>query len=432
MNILVVWPTRDRPLKFQKTFAGWRDSCWHRWDVRFLVSIDSDDESMNSIWESAGGRFNVAVARGRPEGKIAAINRDLEFCPGWDMLVLASDDMIDKGLRKDEGYWHDIVRKDMETYFPDTDGCLWYSDGSVVTDKVCTLVVMGRKYYERFGYIYHPDYKELWCDNEYTEVAKKLDRIEKIDRVLFRHVHPLNNLAPMSEMDETYRKSEAMFHVDKKTFLRRQELNFDLDDIKPPKRSRSRKRKPKRKKPTLDILMCCLQSRIEKAEALRKSIHEQARGKDVRILVEVDDGKLTIGTKRNQLVQRSDADYVCFVDDDDTVADNYVESLLDALRSRPDVVTFNGTILWMGIWKPWEIKLGHGFTEAKGKFLRPPNHLCPVKRSIALNFPFPDKNHGEDTAYASAMAQAKALKKEVHIEKELYFYEPSKNPRKDK
>jgi hypothetical protein len=29
--------------------------------------------------------------------------------------------------------------------------------------RLATIPVLGRKYHERFGFVYHPDYRTLWC-----------------------------------------------------------------------------------------------------------------------------------------------------------------------------------------------------------------------------------------------------------------------------
>jgi hypothetical protein len=51
---------------------------------------------------------------------------------------------------------------------------------------------------------------------------------------------------------------------------------------------------------------------------------------------------------------------------------------------------------------------------------RKPNHLCPVKREIATQCIFPDKNYGEDSDYANQIN--KIIQTENHIEEKLYFY----------
>ncbi len=78
----------------------------------------------------------------------------------------------------------------MIQYYPDTDGVLWFNDG-FQKDRLNTLSILGKKYYDRFGYIYHPSYKSLWCDNEFTEVATKLGKQTYFEQIIIKHEHPL-------------------------------------------------------------------------------------------------------------------------------------------------------------------------------------------------------------------------------------------------
>ena len=48
---------------------------------------------------------------------------------------------------------------------------------------------MGRKAYERDGYIYQPDYLSFFCDNEWTEVWEARGKLHKDPRCLFRNKH---------------------------------------------------------------------------------------------------------------------------------------------------------------------------------------------------------------------------------------------------
>jgi hypothetical protein len=80
--------------------------------------------------------------------------------------------------------------------------------------------VMGKQYYDRFKYIYHPDYKSIFADNEYTEVAKMLDR--RIFSVLspFEHVY--------TSGDETEVKNWQYNTEDWNVYERRKNNNFNL------------------------------------------------------------------------------------------------------------------------------------------------------------------------------------------------------------
>ena len=75
------------------------------------------------------------------------------------IVLLASDDMIPM----EKGFDNIIIDK-MKNYYPDTDGVLWFNDG-YQGDKLNTLCILGKKYYDRFGYIYNPEYISVLSDN---------------------------------------------------------------------------------------------------------------------------------------------------------------------------------------------------------------------------------------------------------------------------
>ena len=101
-----------------------------------------------------------------------------------------------------------------------------YNDG-FTANKLCTLSIIGKTYFDTIlkKKIYHPDYKSLFCDNEYTEVARKLNKIQYYDMILFRHNHPANIGTPM---DEQYKHTEGFWHIDSQTYERRRSINFEL------------------------------------------------------------------------------------------------------------------------------------------------------------------------------------------------------------
>ncbi len=67
------------------------------------------------------------------------------------------------------------------------------------------------------------------------------------------------------------------------------------------------------------------------------------------------------------------------------------------------------------------IKYDHYF-EVDNVYYRPPNHLNPIKRSIALQEPFPEKYKGEDTDWAMSLVKRRLIKTETNIDVPYYFY----------
>jgi len=218
MDILVKYPTRNRPHKFLQVFSRLLEMAR---DVSVLVSYDADDATMTPdiVKRAMALSEKIVIIQGESRNKIHACNRDIAKIKQWDVIVLMSDDMIPQVPG-----WDDVIREDMADNFTDTDGCLWYPDG--YQDRICTMSVMGRKYYDTFNYIYHPEYTSLWSDNEYTEVALGMGKMCKSDQLLFKHEHPMNNNRVAN--DALYKRNEPYYQIDKIVYEQRKHNGFPV------------------------------------------------------------------------------------------------------------------------------------------------------------------------------------------------------------
>lgn len=232
MHILLKYPTRNRPLKFMKNLNSYLNMASGKNKLTVIVTMDIDDSSMNNnpMRYFLNGKIketvHVGVSYGSSQGKIAAINRDVPI-GDWDVLISTADDMepVEQG-------WDDIIANDMTTFFPDTLGALNYNNDPRLESKgaegfktLITLPVIGRKLYDRFGYIYHPAYRSEWCDNEQTFVFEHLGVLKHIDRRPIVHKWSENQ-------DDLMRKNmhEGITH-DRATFEKRKAENFGLQAI---------------------------------------------------------------------------------------------------------------------------------------------------------------------------------------------------------
>lgn len=185
MKLLIKFPTRNRKSQFMSTFERYQNFISED-TTRFSITIDEDDETMNNqdVINQLTSYTNTEVTIGLSKTKVDAINRDIDTSEDWDIILLASDDMIPqiKGFDK-------IINTLMESNYPDTDGILFFNDG-FKGQELNTLCILGKKYYERFNYIYHPEYKSTWCDNEFMMVGNLLKRQKYFPMVIIKHEHP--------------------------------------------------------------------------------------------------------------------------------------------------------------------------------------------------------------------------------------------------
>ena len=243
LKILVKFPSRGRPEQFLKVLRMMVEMSTIPESIHYLVSIDTDDESMRGgIITRASAICNaITFVYGASKTKIEAINRDMSFTSEWDIVLLASDDMLpqvkgwDEVIRKAFGEetvneistseaWtsldNNVGNGRLISSSPNLDQALWFFDGH--QHRICTLIVMGKKRYEKFGYLYHPSYISLWCDNEWTGVNQP----KKFEQILFKHEHPAWGGGVPN--DALYVRNEAYFERDRMNFEKRKQLNFPI------------------------------------------------------------------------------------------------------------------------------------------------------------------------------------------------------------
>ena len=221
MTLLIKFPTRGRRNKFLKVFNTYQKKLSGNNSVKFLVSLDVDDTEMNSdlVKDVLSQYTNTLVIYGDSENKIHAVNRDINQIDVWDVVLLASDDMVPQI----DGYDEVILNK-MKDCYPDTDGVLFFNDG-FQGNKLNTLCILGKKYYDRFGYIYYPDYKSTWCDNEFMDVANLLNKQTYFEEVIIKHEHPDWGYGAI---DDIHKLNHENLNYDRTLYITRKENNFYL------------------------------------------------------------------------------------------------------------------------------------------------------------------------------------------------------------
>lgn len=190
MKILIQFPTYGRAEKFIKVLDKYVDMSSILNELFFNINCDASDLSMTNPYiherikyilnkkHNISGKINYDY----DTTKISAINDHIDE-QNFDIVVCASDDMVPKVLD-----WDQEIADAMKSHFPNLDGCVHFNDGNT-NGELITFSILGKKLYEHFGYIYHPDYKSLYCDNEFTEEVKRLNKEIYINKVVISHEH---------------------------------------------------------------------------------------------------------------------------------------------------------------------------------------------------------------------------------------------------
>lgn len=182
----------------------------------------------------------------------------------------------------------------------------------------------------------------------------------------------------------------------------------------------------------LSILICHLPERKVFYDNLRAILDPQITKHqfEVEVLTDSSDKhKKSIGKKRNDLMQLAEGKYLCFIDDDDEISDDYLDVILQGCVRDVDAIELKGIITEDGL-NPklfiHSMRYDHWF-EKDNIYYRNNNHLSPVRSSIAKKMTFPEVNMSEDHEYSRQLQASGLIKTEWPVEKPYYFYKYRRN-----
>ena len=403
MRILLKCPTRSRPQQFLSVLQKYVSLASRPDLLGVCVSCDADDTTMipaevqYAIKNATHSTAWTEIFYGSSTNKIEAVNADMASINWeWDIVVLVSDDMVPQV----SGY-DDTLRNHMLANFADTHGILWVNDGTQGR-TLNTISIMGRKMYESFGYIYHPTYKSLFCDTEFTDLCTGplASKCVYIPYVLIKHEHPGTGFPERG--DALYARNQTYWSQDMYTYISRKTYEYDWS-----------------------ILIATIVGREVKLQRLLTTMNElKARiCPDLRIEIctSLDNREKTIGTKRQELLQGAKGKYFSFIDDDDLVTDAYFEDALATIKGNFHTCRLRGQMNQYTFTHSIENTLDMPMCIGD-VFIRPPNHLNVTMTDIGRVIPFKNARQGEDLDWAIRLAMTGWLKNEYQSDPSRIHY----------
>lgn len=176
----------------------------------------------------------------------------------------------------------------------------------------------------------------------------------------------------------------------------------------------------------LTILIPTLKKRGFYLDRLMKCLNAQDQ-KHVEIITCVNEGNVNIGKIRNMLIDQVETPYLVFIDDDDLVAESYIDDHMHMISMGVDVIGFKGLIYTDGK-NPIEFVHQYGkeyATVRHGRYStyeRPIMHINVVRTEIAKKVRFPEKTFGEDRDYGIKLANSGLISSAGFIDKTMYHY----------
>ena len=192
----------------------------------------------------------------------------------------------------------------------------------------------------------------------------------------------------------------------------------------------------------LSIMIPTTPDRRATFECIIQELHAQAAesryeiGKDFEIISIEDNREMSVGAKRQKLLEMAKGDFVVGIDSDDFIAPTYLQDIIGAICLHGYGIDHVGFYercnidgqLSRSIFSIRHEKWGEnidGFDH-----VRCANPKSVIKRPIALRVGFEDLRYGEDRVFSDKVTPL--LHVECFIEKELYYYNYVSTPHNER
>jgi glycosyltransferase involved in cell wall biosynthesis len=198
MKISILHPSRSRVEKSVNTIDTWLDRTSSSADIQLIVSVDDNDPQLELYKQAYNEDHTLIVNKNR--SCVDAINNAAKIATG-DILIVVSDD-TDCKVDWDVNLLVQVKGS--------RDWCLKTNDG--IQDYIITMPCLDRDYYNRFGYIYHPDFLHMFCDTYMTCVADITGR-KFISHLDFPHLNS-------TIKDDLRKRTDGTWQQGQDTFIR--------------------------------------------------------------------------------------------------------------------------------------------------------------------------------------------------------------------
>jgi len=183
-KISLIHATRNTPVRALATKKIWLERATNPENVEHIFGIQSDDTESHLAF----GEENVANSVPPPEwasSSVANWNAAAAISSG-DILVVIADDLTPPQAWDEELQKLPAGSEEWACYVPD----------SLREDGLMCHPVLSRALYNKRGYVFHPSYFGVFCDNDFSVRALLEAPVLQVKGLKWQHDHPINGTRP--------------------------------------------------------------------------------------------------------------------------------------------------------------------------------------------------------------------------------------------
>lgn len=211
--------TSVRSLVIPKVVKLWNDRSELK-DHEWVISVDEGDAPSFAAANALSILGNV---------KVVVNSGDRNCNTGWNVAAESTSGKVIIAVPDDfvpPERWDTLLLGLNPQGWIDGEYVVHIDDGYVRT--LCTLAILTRKRYERFGYLFYPGYQSMFTDTEFTEVAYRDGVVIYAQHLLFEHLHPDCKKRERDSVD-TKHASQSRWDEGEALFNARKSAGFPLD-----------------------------------------------------------------------------------------------------------------------------------------------------------------------------------------------------------
>lgn len=224
-DITLIHPSRSRPVHAYQTIDKWMSNAKNANKIEYILVLDDDDPLLHLYSQVLVGKYeNRIKIIVQPKKRkwyqkksnlnaITGINIGGYMALGNLMIAISDDFSCPQYWDKQLLFYTDGL-KDIVVKTEDGSGNDW----------LCTLPIVDKAWFNRFGYIYNPMYKHMFADTELSSVAEMTGRLIKLP-IYFEHQHYMHGKGTMDKVNE---KNNSTWAQGEAVYLKRIFQNFGL------------------------------------------------------------------------------------------------------------------------------------------------------------------------------------------------------------
>jgi glycosyltransferase involved in cell wall biosynthesis len=411
-ELLVVLPTRNRPENVNRFVRSFQQTA----DMAHLVLVvDSDDDSYDRLELPGVSRITL------PHGPVSA---KVNFGAGWALdggyraVAFFGDDSLFH-----TPHWDTRIMEALDAM--GGSGMVYVND--LGRSAVPCNMTISSDIVRALGYFDEPTMNHYFVDDVWKDLGLSTRCLAYLEDVVVEHLHWVWNKSPR---DEVYLTTQAAnFDRDSAAFDRWYFERAESDRAKVEQVLRGGK--------LWSILVPTHASRHGKFERLMRLVLPQVDQAGGRVeVVALHNTGAPLPELRTRLIDAAKGEFVSFIDDDDLVAEDYVDQVVAALADpKVDYVGFEMECHGLPGRRCLNSTQYHGWydhLEDEGLvYYRDYNHVCVIRTELVRQGYYGDDfihgTTGEDRQIKESVLpilrrRFKAGQREQYIDKVMYYY----------